>query len=633
MDLLGVTIDSRTSVPVTGELPGQGAVVLLGGNSRGKTTVLECLATHLGQHTGELREWPSFRPRPDAHLEARFSIGETDRQNLETLLDALRSDKVVRDSAYRRGGPRLLMGPDPEVASLSLDTILDSGLLSIELGAEAKVHAGSDRAYLGWVDPYELSTVAAAIAVGTDVPDPSTLLETVVEDVLESWVGFGYAGIPDAARQQGRADRPPADPWLETRETEHHVYVGIVALLNAVEELLNRWVPRFVTEAGQLRCRLLPLESWLLAGGHVEVVLETERVDLPAHAMGSGSRRWVAVALSLIRDALLGEHVGEVIAEPHGYDGGLLWVHQLDLDQLPTRRSTILLDEPEAHLHPVAQRDVAGWIAERAADGYSVIAATHSPALLDLPLELASYHVLRRDPESITIAQISDDVLGALDDQFAETGFGRDAWFALVRAVLIVEGEHDLRIVQRFFGRELRAARVPVLAMRGGRNWRAIVDSEFLGAAAIPVYVLFDNVRLPLVQQAAEARGLDRDEEKWAWQLLQQQRSGQQIAVLPYDEPDILCALPPAAVLRRVPDRTEQLTEALDGQLSRWAPLIDRYRQDGIKRSFKDWVFADVLGLRAPGAQLVSECIEQLTDADTPSPALHRAISTLLASD
>ena len=59
----------------------------------------------------------------------------------------------------------------------------------------------------------------------------------------------------------------------------------------------------------------------------------------------------------------------------------------------PSALHTIyLFDEPERHLHPVAQIEARNWVAGLVEDpSCSVILATHSPEFLDIPLDSTQY--------------------------------------------------------------------------------------------------------------------------------------------------------------------------------------------------------------------------------------------------
>jgi predicted ATPase len=89
----------------------------------------------------------------------------------------------------------------------------------------------------------------------------------------------------------------------------------------------------------------------------------------------------------------------------------------------------VFLEEPEIHLHPRAQSQMAGILAEAAVRGVRVIAETHSSLLLrsiqtlvatgKLPPELVKFHWFTRKPENgSTVIRSADlDEQGAFGSQ------------------------------------------------------------------------------------------------------------------------------------------------------------------------------------------------------------------------
>jgi hypothetical protein len=226
---------------------------------------------------------------------------------------------------------------------------------------------------------------------------------------------------------------------------------------------------------------------------------------------------------------------------------------------------------------------------------------------------------------------LDDEVLNVLDEAAVSQGFGRDAWFFATRAVLLVEGEHDLQVVQRFFGRELNQLRVRMLALRGAKQVRRVLDSEFLGASGLPLYVLLDNLVVDRVRGAQGTEGLT-DEEKLAFSVVKQAERDD-IRFLSYPEPDILCALPMETVARRYQHLASVVNDLCD-ERGYWSNLIEQWRKTiqatGKRVSFKDWAATEIFELRT-ATQLVPEALKQTTLSDQPSPALATAMKELRA--
>ena len=81
------------------------------------------------------------------------------------------------------------------------------------------------------------------------------------------------------------------------------------------------------------------------------------------------------------------------------------------------QKTLYVIDEPERHLHPTAQADVAEWVAQLGAQqGADVIVASHASSFLNLPSALVEYILVYRDEERITRATtVTGDVIGLLD--------------------------------------------------------------------------------------------------------------------------------------------------------------------------------------------------------------------------
>lgn len=170
----------------------------------------------------------------------------------------------------------------------------------------------------------------------------------------------------------------------------------------------------------------------------------------------------------------------------------------------------LLLEEPEAHLHPLAQR----WLARRLHDyvdgGIQVVLTTHSPAFLNL-LDVEGLVLVRKDSETHattttqltanTLAQWCKDhgapagVSGETILPFYETAATEEikAGF-LARAICLVEGASEALALPEYCRRlgfdpdEHGLAIIPVQGVGNLAKWRRLFT-----AYGIPTYVIFDN--------------------------------------------------------------------------------------------------------------------------------------------
>ncbi len=247
-----------------------------------------------------------------------------------------------------------------------------------------------------------------------------------------------------------------------------------------------------------------------------------------------------------------------------------------------------LIDEPERHLHPIAQREAASWIANLVEQpgAPSVVVATHSPAFLDLPSQLAQYLGVTREEGASRAHSITTEEMRHLDGFADRLGVSRADLIQLVRLVIIVEGKHDKLVVEHFFAHELARARAIVLPIRGTRNKGGIPESETLAALGVPIVVLFDDVHAAFLDGERDA---ETNEEKHLVSLREQwreRRGDAAFRLVAFPLPDIFAALPEAALREAI--RKRHGTMPADGI----AGMLARYR-DQAATNFKDFLASE----------------------------------------
>ena len=143
-------------------------------------------------------------------------------------------------------------------------------------------------------------------------------------------------------------------------------------------------------------------------------------------------------------------------------------------DDCPMR--LVCLDEPEAGLHRRAERYLARGLANVVrSNNLTALIATHSPEFLGL--ESVQLNHVHRDAQGHTVVEtLTSDLTSRLD----ELGLDKSDLLQLCRVVLVVEGQHDLTVLQRLLGEELRVLGVEVLALRGLRNLKNASDAQLL---------------------------------------------------------------------------------------------------------------------------------------------------------
>jgi hypothetical protein len=254
------------------------------------------------------------------------------------------------------------------------------------------------------------------------------------------------------------------------------------------------------------------------------------------------------------------------------------------VDRSPAPR-ILLVDEPEQHLHPSAQHMVAAWAASQARSHHAVVVATHSPAFFALPPEQATLCEVRREGHETSVRPLRAVHGPAGVEQARQLGFelglGRDALAQLTRAVAVVEGEWDRRLLYRYYETELAEQRILVVPLQGSDELGAMADAAVIPALGVPVIALLDEVRAASSAELASLAGNLSKAERALRDLAA--ALGDELKVVRYDDPDVICALPEDAVRRAYPGVV----------FPGWDQMLHDWRQEcasGVtNRPFKRW--------------------------------------------
>lgn len=315
-------------------------------------------------------------------------------------------------------------------------------------------------------------------------------------------------------------DSMPSDLWMP-RDSEAWARVKpmIEAKCSWLGQRASAIAPPFVTRNRQIEALWLHPEDfdytvgsipfgevearetrWTVTRPPTPVVLalrdqtgELFRVD----QAGSDTEAWAVFALSRALFELKGDLVDRIA--------------ERDFDVPPPssygQRQLYVIDEPERHLHPQAQREAAQFLADLARDGADVVIATHSPAFLHVPYSDAAYLRVSRDESGTTRAtEITGDLLRHLERAVESLGLTRADLIQLTRAALIVEGEHDSWILRDLYGDRLSAAFIRILKLSGAHNTLALLDAELLRSLGLPTIVLLDDTHLDNIRQLADRK-------------------------------------------------------------------------------------------------------------------------------
>lgn len=289
---------------------------------------------------------------------------------------------------------------------------------------------------------------------------------------------------------------------------------------------------------------------------------------------------------------------------------------------------TLIIDEPEAHLHPLAQQEVMEWIADNAD---RAILATHSAEFLTPPAGASvDYLGIWRDERGVTHGvNLSDDLLGFLDEFGELFGTTRGTVLQLTRMVVVVEGRQDEEVIRRFFDETFRRERVLFVPIHGAYNLTT-GTAEALARLGKPMRILFDNVRHAALVSGERPFGFrSSSEEQKLRKVLAQFRGLTQepaldVKAVAFPEPDILCALPEKAF-------QELARQSGSGGFSGWGDLKERFRAKGTGKGFKQFV-VEALSMDIDHTRLVHETLRLCGEETTPSESLSRAIDEALST-
>lgn len=437
--------------------------VFVGPNDAGKSSILDairCLISHLnGEREWTLADVASHQPYEADGPDLPITIeGEF------TDLDPKQSEFFGRFGGGSRVwiGVRFMEGPVWEIERTGPFVVVPSDDLAIA-GTIVSLSWSNDG--WTWLDAFSNSE-----ALG---PDLRGHLMTRMIDVLSG----ESENLPTLVSLPG-PDRPAPSPTDLLRPfVERKVASGLERLPNAMVYLLDDvlmearadltealapLIGEYLSPASRVSIRgetmeRGPLTDALVSGSGLHTTLEywprsiprPPEVDdddhgdysVPIESAGAGARRAAALA------------VMELYADP------TLW---------PSNKSVIVvLEEPEAGLHPGAQRRIATSLARfRDKHGLQVIITTHSPILINA------------HPDGVLLVSRDDDVASRPtrvrppDDlrQVAELLGATPADVLLARTFLVVEGDTEravLPIWADLMGIDVAKAGIQIVPARG----------------------------------------------------------------------------------------------------------------------------------------------------------------------
>ncbi|HET9873163.1 MAG TPA: AAA family ATPase [Propionibacteriaceae bacterium] len=234
-----------------------------------------------------------------------------------------------------------------------------------------------------------------------------------------------------------------------------------------------------------------------------------------------------------------------------------------------------VFDEPEAHLHPSAQRRIAKAIDSLRLRGENVVIASHSPQFLDLPT-WSLVHVRPDERGAAQVEILPEEANSARSELAAQLGVGRGELLTNINTVLVVEGKHDQVVLQRLFGTELQSAGIAVVRMHGTSNLLATAELDFLDRYLdIPIVVLLDYTRVERVLSGRPTTNEEKALQQLSRSLGQRKR---QYRFVGLHRPDIVCYMSEAAVRDVYPD------------FPGWPAVLSSFESRTSRPTFKPWL-------------------------------------------
>jgi len=269
--------------------------------------------------------------------------------------------------------------------------------------------------------------------------------------------------------------------------------------MRRLSERASSIVAGLLDDAPALRCEFRPPNDWLYSKPLRWLAADWPSLqEVPLEDLSEAQRRWAgyAVSAALAEDAADAEDTNSSDEEPCA--------------DSPTIDFAIF-DEPERNLHRRAEETVARGLEELAGSGRRCIyVASHSPAFLRAGPNRHLFHVYRAAGGRTAIAEVDDILALAAEDQL---GLCTEDVLSLIRVFLIVEGDHDVAVLDAVIGDSLREARTRMIPLGGTHNAMSIIDSRFLlEMTDATVVVAFDAIRRNLAKLWERARAASGDE-------------------------------------------------------------------------------------------------------------------------
>lgn len=268
-----------------------------------------------------------------------------------------------------------------------------------------------------------------------------------------------------------RAESVGEDPWLAfLADGRLDASCGLAKVLSDVNTVANQIYARLLLDAPALEVHV-PHPEAMVTGSRVRWGARRgpQSPFVPIDELSTAERSWAAIAIEMALD---------------GPQPGFL-----------------LIDEPEAALHRSAESFMAQGLMSIADQwGLDVVVATHSPELLNQ--SGANVNLIRRSDQGLVGGRQIHQLGSEGREDLLDMGLQPSDLLRRQRGFLLVEGEHDLIVLDAFIGDRLRELRIEMLPMRGAGKLKSALDARVLyDFTDAHVFVLLDALDSDYVEQ------------------------------------------------------------------------------------------------------------------------------------
>lgn len=549
--------------------------VLFGRNNAGKTNILETILGVLTpENAGLARRTHVDRPsHPHGAVVVELEPGEPYDDAVAEALWAGRSSPSASRVSFTTTG---VVGAEP-------DQLRDEW---------------------GIVDP----ALWCELAVETSVRPEAMLLDWTISGIHER--------VTDAVELFAAGGRD--GPWLEVLRSDdgtfgYRVPARTEAAVSRIATLATDLLPDFVD--GSIGAHVTSPTLW---GRMPKISLDYEQRGAtqcadPVDVAGDGAARWMAVsvqiALRLVRD--------------------FPSIHSLrEVGDRALSHYVLLIDEPEAHLHPAAVSSMVRWCHRMARHGFNIVIASHHEEFLRAATEdVILVHVTRdSDLVTTTARTLTSSATHHLLELATDVGVHPVTALSLHRAILFVEGPLDEAVLDEYGGLALDAAGVKILPVHGTKNLEGLVAVELVTELGMRLGVLTDaTVPDTMVERSNKKRS---SEEKKVLRVVQ-------IALEKGIPPPTSFGVPEDDLLFALPVDAIRDVYLKGGQFPEWKELVAECRQELGKSpsdsvNWKDHA-RQRYGLPIDSPSGVREVVRALDLEGVEIPSVKRVIDEVIA--